>query len=110
VTKALSNGIFRKQHNTGSNIGAKIMPKSRSYEQELVGYLQDPELAIEYLNAALEEGDLELFGTALKNVAKARGKGEDWVEQLALKTPTLGGNQLFFLLKELDLGLKAIAA
>lgn len=85
------------------------MPK-RSYEQELIGYLQDPELAIEYLNAALEDDDLELFGIALKNVAKARGKGEDWVEQLALKTQTLGGNQLFFLLRELDLGLKAIAA
>ena len=86
------------------------MPKSRSYEQELVGYLQDSELAIEYLNAALEDGDLESFTTALKNVAKARGKGEDWVEQLALKTSTIGGNQLFFLLKELDLGLKTIAA
>ena len=86
------------------------MPKSRSYEQELVGYLQDSELAIEYLNAALEEGDFESFATALKKVAKARGKGEDWIEQLALKTSTIGGNQLFFLLKELDLGLKTIAA
>jgi hypothetical protein len=37
------------------------MPKSRTYEQELTGYLQDSELAIEYLNVALEEGDLELF-------------------------------------------------
>ncbi len=86
------------------------MSKSRSYEQELVGYLQDSELAIEYLNAALEEGDLELFGNALKNVAKSRAKDEHWIEQLALKTPSLGGNQLFFLLKELDLGLKTIAA
>jgi DNA-binding phage protein len=85
------------------------MPKSRSYEQELTGYLQDTERAIEYLNAALEEGDQELFTIALQNVAKARGKGEDWAEQLALQTPTLGGNQLFFFLKELDLGLKSIA-
>jgi hypothetical protein len=86
------------------------MPKSRSYEQELIGYLQDAERAIEYLNAALEEGDLELFSIALQNVAKARGKDEDWVEQLTLQTPTIGGNQLFFLLKELNLGLKSIAA
>ena len=85
------------------------MTKSRSYEQELVGYLQDSELTIEYLNAALEEGDCESFTTALENVVKARGKGEDWIEQLSLKTSTIGGNQLFFLLKELDLGLKAIA-
>ncbi len=86
------------------------MPKSRSYEQELIGYLQDVKRAIAYLNAALEDGDSELFAIALQNVAKAKGKGEDWVERLALQTPNLGGNQLFFLLKELDLGLKSIAA
>lgn len=32
------------------------------------------------------------------------------VERLALQSPTLGGNQLFFWLKQLDLGLKSIAA
>ena len=52
------------------------MPKSRTYKQELTGYLQDSELAIEYLNVALEEGDLELFWNALQNVAKAKGKSE----------------------------------
>jgi DNA-binding phage protein len=86
------------------------MPKSRSYESELMGYLQDADRAIEYLNAALEEGDQVLFSVALQNVAKARGKGEDWVAGLMREAPTLNGNQLFFLLKELDLGLKSIAA
>jgi hypothetical protein len=86
------------------------MPKSRSYEQELMRYLQDSERAIEYLNAALEEGDQALFAIALQNVAKARGKDEDWVAELSRQPPTLGGNQLFFLLKELSLGLKSIAA
>jgi hypothetical protein len=86
------------------------MPKSRSYEQESMGYLQDSDRAIEYLNAALEEGDQELFAIALQNVAKARGKGEDWVAALTHQPPTIGGNQLFFLLKELSLGLKSIAA
>lgn len=86
------------------------MPKSRSYEQELMGYLQDSERVIEYLNAALEEGDQALFEIALQNVAKARGKDEDWVAELSRQPPTLGGNQLFFLLKELSLGLKSIAA
>jgi hypothetical protein len=86
------------------------MPKSRSYEQELMGYLQDSDRAIEYLNAALEEGDQELFAIALQNVAQARGKGADWVAELTHQPPILGGNQLFFLLKELSLGLKSIAA
>jgi hypothetical protein len=87
-----------------------MMPKSRSYDQELLGYLQDSELSIEYLNAALEEGDLELFWNALHNVAKAKGKSDDWMEQSALQVPEIGsyGNQLFFLLKELGLGLKSI--
>ena len=86
------------------------MPKSRNYEQELTEYLQDSELAIEYLNVALEEGDLELFWNALQNVAKAQGKSENWAEQLAVQAPTIGGQgtQLFFLLKELGLGLKSI--
>ena len=86
------------------------MPKSRTYEQELTGYLQDSELAIEYLNVALEEGDLELFWNALQNVAKAKEKSENWAEQLAIQVPTIGGqgNQLFFLLKELGLGLEYI--
>ncbi len=49
------------------------MPRSRSYEQELMGYLQDSERAVAYLNAALESEDLALLGVALQNVAQARG-------------------------------------
>jgi hypothetical protein len=86
------------------------MPRSRSYESELMGYLQDADRAIEYLNAALEEGDQVLFSVALQNVAQARGKGEDWVAGLMREAPALHGNQLFFLLKELGLGLKSMAA
>jgi hypothetical protein len=59
-----------------------MMPKSRSYEQELIEYLQDPEWAVAYLNAALEEGEEELFLVALQNVVKASGKEADWFEQL----------------------------
>jgi len=86
------------------------MPKSRTYEQELMGYLQDSERAVAYLNAALEEEDLELFWVALQNVAKARGKGDDWFERLSVQTPAVEGKveQLFFLLKELGLGLKSM--
>ena len=61
--------------------------KVRSNET-LKKYLQDSELAIEYLNVALEEGNLELFWNALQHVAKAKGKSENWAEQLAVpKSP-----------------------
>ncbi|NJO39197.1 MAG: transcriptional regulator [Cyanobacteria bacterium RU_5_0] len=85
------------------------MPKSRSYEQELMGYLQDPERAVAYLNAALEEGDADLFLVALQNVAKASGKEADLLERLKIVQPTSMDrtfHQLFLLLKELGLGLK----
>ncbi len=49
------------------------MPKSKSYQPKLLEALRDPEEAAEYLNAALEEGDKELFLLALRNVADARG-------------------------------------
>ncbi len=88
-----------------------MMPKSRSYEHELMGYLQDSELAVAYLNAALEEGEEELFLVALQNVAKASGKGADWFEQLENVQPRSAdrtAHQLFMLLKELRLGLKSM--
>jgi len=47
-----------------------------NYQQHLMQSLQDPDLAVEYLNAALEEedeADPTLFLRALKNVAEAWG-------------------------------------
>lgn len=49
------------------------MAKSRSYQLDLVEALRDPIEAAEYLNAALEEGDKNVFLLALRNVAQARG-------------------------------------
>jgi len=49
------------------------MPRSKSYQIKLLEDLQDPEEAAEYLNAALEDGNRELFLLALKDVADARG-------------------------------------
>lgn len=49
------------------------MPRSRSYQAKLLEDLRAPEEAAEYLNAALEEGNRELFLLALRNVAEARG-------------------------------------
>ncbi|MGF1602992.1 MAG: addiction module antidote protein [Thermosynechococcaceae cyanobacterium] len=47
------------------------MPRSRSYQEELLKSLQDPEEAKAYLNAALEDGDESVFLLALRNVVEA---------------------------------------
>lgn len=55
------------------------MAKSRKYQEWLIEQLKDHDLAVEYLNAALEQslkGDEEsqyLFLLALRNVAEAQG-------------------------------------
>ena len=58
------------------------MSKSKAYHAELIENLRDPREAEEYLNAALEEDDPELFLVALRNVAEAQGG----VAELADKT------------------------
>lgn len=56
------------------------MSKNRvKYQEHLIESLKDPEQALEYLKAALEESDMpEVFLLALRNVAQARG-----IKQLA---------------------------
>ncbi len=50
--------------------------KKRTYHEDLINSLKDPEEAIGYLRASLEESDMpELFLLALRNVAEARGIG-----------------------------------
>ncbi len=49
------------------------MRPSRSYQEYLIKSLKDPEEAVGYLNAALEEKDTKLFLLALRNVAEAHG-------------------------------------
>ena len=46
---------------------------TKSYDQFLNKQLQDPELAAEYLSAAVQDKSLEGFLVALKNVAEAHG-------------------------------------
>ena len=43
------------------------------YKSGLLKRLADPEYAIGYLNAALEDGDQQVFLLALRDVAEARG-------------------------------------
>jgi probable addiction module antidote protein len=58
--------------------GIETMARSRSYKETLLQRLRDPEEAAAYLDAALEEGDKDVFLLALRDVAEARlgGIGE----------------------------------
>ena len=47
-----------------------------NYEEGLKKALADPEEAVAYLNAALEEGTQDVFLLALRDVAEARGISE----------------------------------
>jgi len=46
---------------------------SKSYKADLLEALRDPSEAAEYLNAALEDGDEDVFRLALKDVVEAIG-------------------------------------
>ena len=59
------------------------MAKTKDYQESLIEALRDPYEAAEYLNAAIEEDDRELFLLALRNVAEARLGG---MSQLATRT------------------------
>lgn len=71
------------------------MKKSKAYQPDLIENLRDAREAEEYLNAALEEDDPELFLLALRNVAEAQGG----VAQLAEKTK-LNRESLYKMLSE----------
>jgi probable addiction module antidote protein len=47
--------------------------KTTTYQEDLIEALKDSREAAAYLNAAMEEGDRELFLLALRNVAEAHG-------------------------------------
>jgi len=72
------------------------MTRSKRYQDELIQALQDPQEAQAYLNAALEDGDSEVFLLALRDVAEARLGG---VRQLANQTQ-LNRESLYRMLSE----------
>ncbi|OGQ99565.1 MAG: putative addiction module antidote protein [Deltaproteobacteria bacterium RIFOXYD12_FULL_55_16] len=49
------------------------MTKKTTYQNDLIEALKDPCEAAAYLNAAMEDGDREVFLLALRNVAEANG-------------------------------------
>ncbi len=52
-------------------VGRNVYTASRAYEEGLDERLRDPEYAIEYLNAILEENDADLLLLGLRDVARA---------------------------------------
>lgn len=65
------------------------MPKKELEESALVTALKDPEEAAEYLNAALSEGDREVFLLALKDIASAHGGVTALAKKTKLSRPSL---------------------
>ena len=49
------------------------MEKLKEFKTIWIARLKDKKLAVEYLNAALEEGDHRIFLLALREVAEAQG-------------------------------------
>lgn len=47
--------------------------KLTNYQEDLIEVLKDPREAAEYLNAAIDDGDKEVFLLAMRNVAEAHG-------------------------------------
>lgn len=50
------------------------MAMTTEYQQDLIGALKNSDEAATYLNAAIEEGDHEIFRLAVSNVAEAKPK------------------------------------
>jgi probable addiction module antidote protein len=65
------------------------MAKSRPYKDSLLVRLKDPQEAAIYLDAALEDGDPEVFLLALHDVAEARGGVGDPAQQTGLNRESL---------------------
>jgi probable addiction module antidote protein len=65
------------------------MKKSTAYQPNLIESLRDAGEAEEYLNAALEEDDPELFLLALRNVAEAQGGVGQLAEKAKLNRESL---------------------
>ena len=78
------------------------MAKSKSYQKSLLESLKDPIEAVEYLNAALEEGDPAVFLLALRDVVDSYGGMSKLAASTALNRENLyrmlstKGNPEFF--------------
>ena len=83
--------ILKKQSNTGriTKEGEAQMSKITSYQEDLIEALKDPIEAAAYINAAIEDGDREVFLLALRNVAQAHGGMSTVAEKAHLNRESL---------------------
>ena len=63
--------LRRKQADSKQRITSMV--KTESYKENLLESLKDPETAAEYLTACLDDGDMDVFILALRDVAEAQG-------------------------------------
>lgn len=65
------------------------MAKITTYQEDLIEALKNPKEAATYLNAAIEDGDREVFLLALRNVALAHGGMSTIARKAHLKRESL---------------------
>jgi DNA-binding phage protein len=75
---------FLEDNNTGRIFKRDALTTHKSYKSYLIESLKDPAEAAAYLDAVLEDGNLEQIVLALKNVAEARRSGVDNANELDL--------------------------
>jgi probable addiction module antidote protein len=63
--------------------GELAMPVTKKYKDDLIESLRDPNEAEAYLDAAIEDGDINVFLLALRDVVEAKFGG---ISKLAQKT------------------------
>jgi putative addiction module killer protein/probable addiction module antidote protein len=85
------NGVISPpRKRIGTTTGVETMMRSRLYKEGLLERLKDPQEAAAYLDAALEDGDTEVFLLALRDVAEARlGGMTTLAQQTGLNRETL---------------------
>ena len=80
---------IRKRETIMERTQEEAMKKSKAYQPDLIESLRHAGEAEEYLNAALEEGNPELFLLALRNVAEAQGGVAQLAEKAKLNRESL---------------------
>ncbi|MEG3897913.1 MULTISPECIES: transcriptional regulator [unclassified Microcoleus] len=87
------------------------MPKSVSYQDDLIEFLKKPEAAAAYIEAILEEknAEAELLPLAISNVVEARGgiiqlsnAAKLYCEKLQNLLSKTGGDEVYLLVALLD--------
>ncbi len=65
------------------------MTKTKPYKEHLIETLKDPEVAAHYLTSCLEDGNLDVFLLALRDVAEAQGGMRKLSEEASLNRENL---------------------